>query len=136
MNPDDMAIEFNQQIMKIEPRKLGLMDPAEMAFSAKALREEIIEMLDAYDDGDLVGLIDALTDLDFFLRGIRYKHGITPELYNKIFAVVWGKNMKKELGKPKPTRCELALDAIKPVGWVGPEDEIRRLLEEHMDSGQ
>lgn len=136
MTPDEMAAEFNQKVMKIEPRKLGMMDPAEMAFAAKSLREEIVEMVDAFDLGDLVGVVDALIDLDFFRRGILYKHGITPELYEKLFAVVWSKNMKKELGQPKPTRCELALDAIKPIGWVGPEDEIRQLLEEHMDAGQ
>lgn len=136
MTLDEMAAEFNRKVMKIEPRQLGMMDPAEMAFAAKSLREEIVEMVDAFDLGDLVGVVDALIDLDFFRRGILYKHGITPELYEKLFAVVWSKNMKKELGQPKPTRCELALDAIKPVGWVGPEDEIRQLLEEHMDAGQ
>lgn len=132
----ELVALFNQKIMKIDPRPIGLMDPAEMAFSAKSLREEIVEMVDAYDSGDLVGVIDALIDLDFFRLGILYKHGITEELYEKLFTVVWSKNMKKELGQPKPTRCELALDAIKPPGWVGPEDEIRQLLEEHMDAGQ
>lgn len=136
MTLDQLAIEFNQKIMQVEPRPLGLMDPSEMAFSATSMREEVQEMLDAYDLGDLVGVVDAMTDLDFFLRGIRYKHGITEELYEKIFQVVFDCNMKKTLGQPKPTRSELALDAIKPITWVGPEDKIRELLEQHMDAGQ
>lgn len=136
INKSELVQVFNQEIMKVQPRSLGLMDPAEMAFSVKALREEVTEMMEAYDLGDLVGVVDALIDLDFFRRGILYKHGITPDLYDKLFAVVWGKNMEKRLGTPKATRCELAMDATKPADWVGPEDQIRALLEEHMDRGE
>lgn len=133
---NQMVQVFNQQILGIEPRPVGMMDPAEMAFSVKALRLEIIEMADAYDQGDLVGVVDALIDIDFFRRGILYKHGITPELYDRLFSVVYEKNMQKQLGKSKPDRAELPMDAIKPEGWMGPEEEIRRLLEEHMDAGE
>ena len=136
ISKSELVALFNQKIMLIDPRPLGLMDPAEMAFSATSLREEIVEMLDAYDQGDLVGVIDALIDLDYFRRGILYKHGITPELYEKLFCVVHGKNMQKVLLPSKSTRNELPLDALKGPGWVGPEDEIRQLLEEHMDAGQ
>ena len=136
MLKNKMVIAFNREIMKVQPRQLGLMDPAEMAFSVKALREEIVEMVDAYDRGDLVGVVDALIDLDYFRRGILYKHGITPELYDRLFQAVHHKNMCKELGQPKSSRSELALDAIKPHSWEGPEDQLRLLLEEHMDSGQ
>lgn len=131
-----MVMKFNQQVLGIAPRPLGLMDPSEMAFSVSALREEIGEMSDAYDIGDLVGVVDALADLDFFRRGILYKHGIPPELYDKIFAVVYEKNMEKRLGKPKEGRDQLPMDACKPDDWVGPEEEIRRLLEEYMDRGE
>jgi len=131
-----MVKAFNQVIIGIEPRPLGLMDPSEMSFSLDALREEIKEMSDAYDAGDLVGVIDALADLDYFRRGILYKHGITPDLYDRIFEAVHQCNMSKRLGAPKPSRAQLAEDAIKPEGWVGPEDRIRQLLEEHMDRGE
>lgn len=131
-----MVMNFNQKILGIEPRPIGLMDPAEMSFSVKALTEEIEEMSLAFDKGDLVGVIDALADLDYFRRGILYKHGITPQLYDKIFAVVHECNMGKCLGTPKASRAELPEDAVKPDDWIGPEDEIRRLLEEYMDAGQ
>lgn len=131
-----MVMDFNRKVIGIEPRPLGLMDPAEMSFSLKALREEIAEMSDAYDQGDLVGVVDALADLDYFRRGILYKHGITPELYDRIFAVVHECNMQKKMMPSKPTRNELPMDALKNVGWVGPEERIRELLEEHMDRGE
>jgi len=133
---NEMVKAFNQVVIGIDPRPIGLMDPAEMSFSLKALREEIDEMSLAYDRGDLVGVVDALADLDYFRRGILYKHGITPGLYDRVFAVVHECNMSKRLGVPKPERSELPEDAVKPEGWVGPEERIRQLLEEHMDSGE
>lgn len=133
---NEMVRKFNQQVLSIDPRPLGLMDPAEMSFSLEALREEVTEMADAYDKGDLVGVVDALIDLDFFRRGILYKHGVTPELYDKMFEVVARKNMEKVQGRCKENRDFLPFDAVKPDDWVGPEEELRILLEQHMDSGE
>lgn len=123
------VMQFNREVLGIEPRPLGMMDAAEMSFSEGAIREELVELRNAFDAGDLVGVVDALVDLDFFLRGIVYKHGITPEMYSRIFAVVHEANMRKVLGKPKESRCQLGEDAIKPDGWESPEDKIRAILE-------
>lgn len=136
MMKNKMVARFNLEKLSIQPRRLGLMDPAEMSFSIGALREEIDEMSEAFDLGDLVGVVDALIDLDFFRRGILYKHGISPELYDKLFSVVYQKNMEKVVGVKRGREHYSVVDVVKCEGWVGPEDQLRELLEEHMDRGE
>lgn len=128
------VIHFNREILGIATRPIGLMDPAEMMLSLKQLREEIQEIEDAFNEGNLVGVVDGLVDLDYFARGVVYKHGISPMLYRKCFAAVHDANMAKMLGKKKG-RDEFGdvADAVKPEGWIAPEEKIRVLLEEAMD---
>lgn len=127
------VIQFNQEILGIGERPVGLLDAAEMMLSLKQLREEIQEMEDAFNKGDLVGVVDGLVDLDFFTRGVVYKHGLCPEAYSRCFKAVFEANMQKALGKKKG-RDEFGdvADAIKPEGWQPPEELIRTILEEYV----
>jgi len=121
--------QFNQEILKIEPREVGLMGEQEFRLSMQQLREEISEIEDAYAEGDLVGVLDGLIDLDYFQKGVVYKHGISAEVYKLLFGQVHHCNMTKKKGV-KETRQGFgdSADAIKPTGWIAPETKIRDTL--------
>lgn len=124
-----LVVEFNQKILGIEPRKLGLMTPLEFSLSLKQLREEILEMEEAYDKGDLIGVVDGLIDLKYFLLGVVYKHGISEQVFNEMFQAVHEANMEKKLGVKKGREgFGNSADAVKPEDWVPPEARIQEIL--------
>jgi predicted HAD superfamily Cof-like phosphohydrolase len=127
MNNHEMVVDFNQKVLLIEKRKLGLMDPAEFSLSLKYLRGEIQEMEEAYDLGDIVGVLDGLIDLNFFLLGVVYKMGISEESFNQAFKVVYEANMQKKLGLGRKGSEDI-LDAVKPEDWVPPESRLQEIL--------
>lgn len=126
-----MVENFNRKILGIQRRPLGLMNHEEFKLSLAQLREEIQEIEDAYNEGDLVGVIDGLIDLDYFQKGVVYKHGVSRSLYRRLFSAVHHCNMTKKKGV-KETRQGFgdSADAIKPQGWVPPEEAIRLILEQ------
>lgn len=130
------VVEFNQKVLNIKPRELGLMDHDEFQLSLAQFREETGEIAQAYDIGDLVGVIDGVIDLHFFLLGVVYKHGIPEELYKDLFMAVADANMEKKLGvKSGREGFGNSADAIKPEGWVAPEVRIRNLIEKYLEKG-
>lgn len=138
-NPYDSAIKpqtfahaivlFNQQILKIEPRELAPLEGGELAATLKAFDEEISEFKQALDEGDFIGQIDALTDLKYFIDGALYKMGLTAEQINDINFAVHDANMQKKLGVVEKRGNPLG-DAVKPEGWISPEERIGQILGE------
>ncbi len=127
-----LVVEFNQRVLGIAKRHLiGWQRPNDFRLSLAQLREEIDEVQEAYEKGDFVGLIDGLIDIDYFLKGVVYKHGLTIEQYHELFVLVHEANMEKKLGvKENRQGFGDAADAIKPQGWVAPEERIRAKLSE------
>lgn len=128
-----MVENFNRKILGIPRRQLSLMNDDEFHLSLTQLREEIQEIEDAYSEGDLVKVVDGLIDLDYFQKGVVYKHGIGRSLYRRLFSAVHHCNMTKRKGI-KDTRQGFgdSADAIKPEGWIPPEEAIRLILEEEL----
>jgi phosphoribosyl-ATP pyrophosphohydrolase len=124
------VIEFNQRVLNIEPRELGALGLAEYDISVKCLNEEIKEFVDAYTTGDVIGQIDAMIDLMYFAQGVLYKMGLTADSISKCCTAVHEKNMEKKLGVNFRRGDGTASDAVKGEGWVGPEAEICRILDE------
>lgn len=125
----DMVEYFNRHVLGITPRNIGLLGEDEFRLSMRQLREEIEEIEKAYEEGNLVGVVDGLIDLDYYHKGIVYKHGVTPALYLQGFETVHRYNMAKKLGvNPQRQGFGGSADAIKPEDWVGPEEELNTLL--------
>ena len=61
----------------------------------KLLQEELDEYLDAMVKADMVKIADALIDIQYVLIGACLKHGITYELFEKLFDEVHASNMSK-----------------------------------------
>ena len=67
----------------------------------RLLREEVDELADAYNSGDIVEIADAITDCLYILLGTALEHGmldVLPELFDEVHR----SNMTKldSLGKP------------------------------------
>ena len=59
------------------------------------LLEEINEYKEACDNGDLVGILDAIIDVQYLLIGTAYKHGVTSEMLEDAYMEVHRSNMTK-----------------------------------------
>lgn len=127
-----LVIEFNQRVLGVAKRHLiGWQKENDFRLSLTQLREEVNEAEEAYQNGDFVKLIDAFIDLDYFLKGVVYKHGLTVEQYQELFVLVHEANMEKKLGiNHNRPGFDGAADAVKPEGWIPPEDRIRAKLNE------
>jgi predicted HAD superfamily Cof-like phosphohydrolase len=122
-------VAFNRQILKIEPRPLGPLEGGELDATIKAFDEELTEFKDAVASGDFIGQIDALTDLKYFIDGALYKMGLTADQINDVNMAVHDANMQKKLGIVEKRGNPLG-DAVKPEGWVSPEERIGKILGE------
>lgn len=123
------VVEFNQRVLKIDQRPIGMLLQHEYEISAKCLNEELEEFSDAYATGDLVGMIDAITDLKYFADGILYKMGLTARTIDEVGRAVHEANMEKKLGVNARRGDGSAADAVKPEGWVAPEERIAKILD-------
>jgi len=129
-SPEEQVAYFNEVVLGIEPRPIGMMDQDEFDLSMTQLMEEIGEIHDAREANDMIGLVDGLIDLQYYLLGIFYKHGITPDLHNQLFSAVHSCNMLKVQGEnEKRQGFNCAADAIKPEGWIDPAQLLARILE-------
>ncbi len=126
------VVEFNQRVLKIEPRRIGALPPAEYDITVKSLKEEVEEFQEAHVKGDIIGGIDALVDLMYFAVGALYKKGLTAESIVDCMTAVHEANMEKKLGVNARRGDGSAADAIKPEGWVAPEERIALILDHQM----
>lgn len=121
------VVQFNQEILKIQPRDLHPLEGGELEATRKAFDEEIAEFNDSVRMGDFIGQIDALTDLKYFIDGALYKMGLSADQINDIGFAVHDANMQKKLGVVEKRGNPLG-DAVKPEGWISPEERIGEIL--------
>ena len=125
----DQVVEFNQRVLKIDQREVDMLKPNEFEISMKCLQEELDEFEEAFKSGDIIGCIDAIIDLKYFAVGVMYKMGLTPENKKLCMTAVHEANMEKKLGVNTKRAVEGAADAVKPAGWVPPEERIANILD-------
>lgn len=76
--------------------------------------EELEEYLEACEEGDLEGILDAIIDQVYFALGTAYCHGFSARVVMEAFLRVHEANMLKE---PDP----YGRKAVKPEGWTPPD---------------
>ncbi|HVJ72212.1 MAG TPA: hypothetical protein VM531_12020 [Sphingomicrobium sp.] len=117
--------KFNREIIGIEPRDVGPIKGNEQAWLAGVLREEALE----FDtSSDVVEQADALVDSIVYAIGGFYRLGLKEEQVVACLNVVLDANFKKKAGQKSGRVYEGVVDAVKPEGWVGPEDRIKEIL--------
>lgn len=104
-------------------------DPEAQLFRQRFMREELREYALAHESGDLVTAFDSLLDLAYVVYGTALMMGITPEMWREGFSAVHDCNMKKVRAQHESeSKRGSTLDVIKPEGWVGPENELQKIL--------
>ena len=119
-------IEFNREVLDIKDRPIGMLSAVEFDYLIKAFKEETYEIQDARNMAEFV---DGVLDLCYFAIGGLYRAGLTEEKITKCFNVIHTANMQKQQGVQEK-RGGKAIDAVKPEGWIPPEQQIRKILEE------
>lgn len=90
-------------------------------FRVKFQTEELEEFIEAWGDGDLPKMADALIDMVYVAMGTAYLMGLPWQaLWNQVQAA----NMRKVRAEhAHESKRGSAYDVIKPEGWVGPDIE-------------
>ena len=99
-------------------------------FRLSFIQEELDELYEAMLAGDRVKMFDALLDLAYVVYGTALFMGVTPEQWEAGMSAVHKANMAKERATDDSSKRGTSLDVIKPEGWVGPEEELARILGE------
>ena len=76
----------------------------------------------------MVDQVDALVDTVIFALGGLARLGLTEEQAEACFNAVMDANFEKKRGTKESRAVEGVADAIKPEGWVGPEQRIKAIL--------
>jgi len=112
------VLQFRIKLNLPISNKPRLLEPVDISFYARFLMEELSELMKAHEKGNLVDAADAIADLAYVTMGCAHHMGID---LPKILAIVHEANMQK---KPGATSRGYQQDAMKPSGWVGPEEMI------------
>lgn len=123
----EAVVQFNSRVLGIEQRPPASLCRQEFEHGAACLNEEVDEFIEAYNQGDYIGQIDALVDLNYFLLGLMYKLGLTPAQIYACQMAVHAANMTKKKGVVAK-RDTGAPDAVKPEGWIPPEARIAKIV--------
>ena len=118
-------VNFNQEILKVEPRPVKLQPKQERLLTYHQLREEADEFIDAQVTFEAV---DAIIDSLYYAYGALDKLGLDEPKVNRCFEAVHNKNMEKALGKVAKRDYGDHADAVKPDDWVGPEKLIIEII--------
>jgi len=126
MSSFDAVRQFHHKVLGIHDTLPTFQLPVAFAQRVAFMEEEIEELGQAYCDNDLVGVADALADLVYVALGTAHMMGIP---FDEVFKVVHAANMQKQRGM---TKRGMVYDAVKPEGWVGPEEAIDSILKAAM----
>lgn len=96
---------------------------------AEFLQEELDELKEAIESGDLLNQIDALIDLVVVAKGTAAMMGLRWKYH---WDEVHRANMMKQPGN-REKRPNLSEDLIKPPGWYGPDH--LQIIEKHGRTG-
>jgi predicted HAD superfamily Cof-like phosphohydrolase len=118
--------DFNEQVIELaEVIELNPLSGKQQAWLDTFVHEELDEFNEAYATQDIVGMVDAVCDLIYGTMGTLKKMGLTREQATACFKAVHEANMNKKRGNKGRGSDE---DAIKPEGFVPPEEVIGGIL--------
>ena len=127
-----MVKEFNNEIIGMSTVKVAHDLPSDrVEWFGNVVCEELDEFKKAYQLKDTVGMLDALIDMTYFILGRVQECGFTETQWDKCFAAVHECNMTKRKGN-KGRGSDI--DAVKDSDWVGPEERIREILNQSVES--
>ena len=120
---------FSTKFELPQTEKPGFLIPEDMTYRIDFIQEELDELIDATDAGDLEGALDALVDIMYVTLGTAWLMNLPIE---KAWERVHHANMQKvradftSLDDPRSKRNH-PWDIVKPHGWMPPY--LKDLLE-------
>lgn len=124
------VIEFNRDLLGIQPRPISPLSSDEFSHLSKAFSEEFgTEFREAFDQEDVIKMVDSIIDGMYFAIGGLYKMGLDADQIEACFLAVHNANMSKVAGKVARRAVGNVPDAIKPENWISPELEIAKILD-------
>lgn len=123
--------EFHHKFDLPEGR-IDLLTPNQeiQQFRLRFLQEELDELKEALSCGDRVKAFDALLDLAYVLEGTALYLGVGVNQWYIGSGAVHRCNMRKIRARSAgESKRRSKLDVIKPADWVGPEQQLRSILE-------
>lgn len=132
--PFEMVGEFHRRfgLTTADDGPPATVDAETFMFRLQFLGEELLELLSAYRAGDLVGVADALSDLEYVVCGTAHMFHIPLDAVTR---EVHRANMRKVRSDgPSDARSKRGsgLDVVKPEGWTPPD--VEGVLEGHEGS--
>lgn len=116
--------KFNDEIIHLKTTQF--LDKERREWFKTVVNEELSEFFQAHEALDRVGMLDAIIDLIIFVIGRAQELGYSESQFERAFDEIIKCNMRKQPGNKGRGSDE---DAIKPAGWIGPEEKIKRILE-------
>lgn len=124
---DDVVL-FHTKVLQVLPDGGPTLVSQEYCMErARFLTEEVQEFISAALEGNIVDTADALADIVYVALGTAHMMGLP---FEKIWTAVQTANMAKVRGI---TARSNRVDAIKPMGWTGPETAIAKAIKESID---
>jgi phosphoribosyl-ATP pyrophosphohydrolase len=121
----DQIFDFNEQVIGLGDIEFNPLTAQQQAWTNKFIEEELAEFNDAYAQQDIVGMVDAIGDLIYGAMGTFKKMGLSREHVRAVFTAIHTANMTKVRGNKGRGSDE---DAVKPEGFVAPEEAIADIL--------
>lgn len=119
-----LIFQFNREVIKVPAvPKVKALDGDEHDWMVYVLREEAQELEDTVDP---VHQVDALVDSIIFAFGGLYRMGLSEMQASAVVSAVMQANFAKKAGQL--ARSNGIPDAVKPEGWVPPEQTIAAIL--------
>lgn len=145
------VVKFNQEVIGLKPA--DYLNDEKWTWFHKAITEELgefsvanakyITLLNMKSDGQNIhedrfleikaDMVDAIIDLIYFAYGRLYEIGITEEEFDNMWNAVQEANMQKKRGNKGRGSDE---DAIKPAGWVGPENAFIEFRKKNLEANK
>jgi len=114
-----MVTEFHRKFGLTVALKPRMLTQEEFDFRLRRLQEEVDEFVEAYLEGDLPKMADALVDLNYISHGTAAMMGVP---WADVMAAVHRANMTKERAKrPEDSKHGTTMDIVKPAGWTPPD---------------
>lgn len=122
--------EFNRKFKLPLGDKDVISDNVEaQKYRVKFLLEEVTELQKAFDEGDKVGIFDALLDIVYVALGTAMFAGIDENKWKAGMNAVHAANMSKiRVLNPSESKRGSVYDVKKPDGWVAPEEKLSKIL--------
>lgn len=119
------VFEFNEKIIGLKP--INFMTKDRINWFKTVVNEELNEFIEANEKASKIDMLDALIDLLYFVMGRLYECSFTPEQFDAAFNAIHECNMNKKKGNKGRDSND---DAIKETTWIGPEENIKKILED------